>query len=130
MSNFSFSQNTNSLFKVENIKLSPTELVGKLNTLTGEQGEYWVSIVPSLNVSGYGKTEDEANESLKENLHLFCEDLFALPKYQRTAELRKLGWAPNKIFKKKYSKAYVDENGVLQNFNNPDLVKRRILEAA
>jgi hypothetical protein len=33
-------------------------------------------------------------------------------------ELRKLGWVPNKIFKKKLSnQAYVDKDGILKNFN-------------
>ena len=130
MSTYSFTQEPIDLKRAENLKVSPTGLIGRLNAFSGEQGEFWVSIIPSLNVSGYGKTEDEANESLKENLQVFCEDLFSINEVQRKMELTKLGWEPNKFFKKKYSKAYVDENGVLQNFNNPEQVKRKVLQAA
>jgi hypothetical protein len=130
MSSFSFANEGSKPHPIENLKVSPTGLVGKLNVLSGEQGEFWLCIIPSLNVSGYGKNEEEATESLKENIHTFCEDLFSISQVQRNLELKKLGWEPNKFFRKKYSKAYVDENGVLQNFNNPAQVKRKVLEAA
>lgn len=130
MSSYSFSQEPIDPKRPERLKVSAHGLVGRLNAFSGEQGEYWVSIIPSLNVSGYGKTEEEANESLKENMQTFCEDLFAISEVQRKIELKELGWEPSKFFKKKFSKAYVDEHGVLQNFNNPDQVKRKVLQAA
>jgi hypothetical protein len=44
-------------------------------------------------------------------------------------ELKKLGWTKHKYFKKQYSSSFVDENGVLQNFDFPEQVKKTILEA-
>lgn len=129
MSTYSFSKDSSIQIKTELLKVSSNALIGKLAAYSGEQGEFWVSIVPSLNVSGYGETEDEANDSLKENLQVFCEDLFVISESQRKKELKKLGWEASKFFEKRFSKIYVDENGVLQNFNNPEKVKRRILEA-
>jgi hypothetical protein len=101
-----------------------------LKCFTGEQGEFWVSIIPSLNVSGYGNNEEEAIEDLRFNFNVMCHDLFAINEIQRKAELNKLGWNINKFFKKRYSKAFVDENGILQNFDHPELVKKSILETA
>jgi predicted RNase H-like HicB family nuclease len=130
MSSFTFSKLPLDISLSETIKIGSEGLFGRLLVFSGEQGEFWVSIVPSLNVSGYGKTENEANESLQENLHTFCKDLFSVSEDQRKVELKKMGWVPNKLFKKKYAKAIVDENGVLQHFDHPEQVIRKILEAA
>ena len=107
-----------------------TVLKGKLLNFTGKSGEYWVSIIPSLNVSGYGDTEKEAIKDLEYNLKVLCDDLFKLSQGQRDAELKNLGWSRNKFFKQQYSSAYVDDKGVLQNFDSPKQVKKTILEPA
>lgn len=115
---------------VEKLVLNAHTLKANLACYTGQQGEFWVSIIPSLTVSGYGKTEKESIKDLNYNATLFCDDLFAVTEAQRRAELNKLGWVLNKMFKKKYSKSYIDENGVLQNFDFPEKVKKTILETA
>lgn len=112
----------------EFLKLTKNGLKGKLLNFTGKSGEYWISIIPSLNVSGYGDTESDATKDLEYNLKIFCKDLFELSKDQRDAELKSMGWSKNKFFGKQYSSVYVDENGVLQNFDSPKQVKRTILE--
>ncbi|MBB3125245.1 hypothetical protein FHS04_002789 [Mesoflavibacter sabulilitoris] len=112
----------------EYLKLSRTGLKGKFLNFTGKSGDHWISIIPSLNVSGYGDTEQDSIKDLEYNLKILCEDLFSLNETQRDLELKKMGWERNKIFKKQYSSAYVDENGVLQNFDSPSQVKKSILE--
>lgn len=114
----------------ESISLKENRLRGTLSFFSGQQGEYWVCIVPSLNVSGYGINENDAFENLKENIELFCKDLFSLNMIQRKIELKNLGWVQDKYFNKKYKTPFVDENGVLQNFDFPEKVTRKILEAA
>ncbi|MBO9612898.1 MAG: hypothetical protein J7619_09400 [Dyadobacter sp.] len=114
----------------ENLRVSKDGLAGRLKVFTGQQGDFVVSIVPSLNVSGYGHTEAEAMESLRETLGTFFIDLFELPEVQRHRELNKLGWEAEPMFKKKFSKAFIDQNGVLQDFDNPEQVKTSILTAA
>ena len=69
-------------YDIEQLKMSKDSFMGKINVITGQDGDYWVSVSPSLNVSGYGKTKMEAQE------------FYA---------------------KKQYSKAFVDENGVLND---------------
>lgn len=119
----------NTISLEEKIKLSSHVITGNLKCYTGEQGEFWVSIIPSLNVSGYAKTEKESLDDLKMNVLVFCEDLFNINESQRKAELRNLGWTISKLFKKQFSKSYIDENGVLQNFDFPERVKKSIFEA-
>ena len=114
--------------KREKLTLKPHGIKGHFNLFTGKSGEYWVSIVPALNTSGYGKTEEEAQSDLKYNLNLFCKDLFSLKPEQRIAELKKMGWHNDKLFRKQFSSAFVDENGVLQHFDFPTEVKKTSTE--
>lgn len=108
-------------FKTENINISQGSIRIRVNTITGKDGDFWVCISPSINVSGYGDTADEAQESFKENVELFHEDLFKLKLDDRMLELKKLGWFQKKFFKKQFSKAFVDENGILKNLTNVQL---------
>ena len=116
--------------QVEKITLGPNGLKGIFKCYSGKSGDYWVSVIPSLNTSGYGSTEEESREDLKYNMDIFCEDLFNLDKVSRNRELQNLGWRKDKYFGKRYSSAYVDENGVLQNFDSPEEVKQSLLETA
>ncbi|WP_405199067.1 hypothetical protein [Christiangramia sp. LLG6405-1] len=117
-------------FENERITVKANGLKGNFICLSGKSGDFWVSVIPSLNTSGYGSTEEESKEDLKYNLDLFCEDLFALDRVSMNRELSKLGWSRDKFFKKRYSSSYVDENGVLQNFDSPKDVKKSVLETA
>lgn len=112
----------------EKITLNKDSMKMALQSFTGIQGEFWVSIIPAVNVSAYGKTEFESIENLKENLDLFCDDLFSLKPDRRLLELQKLGWEADKLFKKRLSKTFVDENGILQGFDHPEQVKKNFLE--
>jgi hypothetical protein len=112
----------------EYLKLTPKGVKGKFLNFTGKSGEHWVSIIPSLNVSGYGESEEDAITDLQYNVKVLFEDLYELTATQRDSELKILGWSQNKFFKKQYSSTYVDENGVLQNFDSPKQVKKSVLE--
>jgi predicted RNase H-like HicB family nuclease len=100
-----------------------------IHVVSGKEGDYFVKLAPSLMVSGYGSTEQEARDSFEENIKLFCEDFLALPKPQRDRELTKLGFKNEKFHTKNFSKAYVDKDGILHNFE-PGTVKTEILEEA
>jgi predicted RNase H-like HicB family nuclease len=116
--------------KKESLSMSDKGLKGVFSAFTGKSGGFWVSIVPSLNISGYGKTEKEAVSDLKYNIDVFCEDLFELTTQKRNIELKKLGWKKHTYFKKRFSASFIDENGILQNFDSPEKVKKISLEAA
>ena len=117
-------------FENEKITVKTNGLKGNFICLSGKSGDHWISIIPSLNTSGYGSTEEDSKEDLKYNLDLFCEDLSKLDRDSINRELSKLGWSRDKFFRKRYSSSYVDENGVLQNFDSPKDVKRFVLETA
>lgn len=99
----------------------------RMATFLGKEGDYFVSVAPSINVSGYGKTKKEAQKSFDENLNLFCEDLFGLSIKDRDKELRKLGFKKERFQQKNFSKMYVDSEGLLQNMEE-GTIESNILE--
>jgi hypothetical protein len=102
----------------EQLKVSKHEVRARINVLTGQEGDIWVCYSSSLNTSGYGATKKEAEESFQHNLEVFCEYLLKLKSSQQQTELRNLGWDRKIYARKQFSKAYVDENGDLQNLTN------------
>jgi len=108
-------------YVTEQLKVSKNEITIRINVLSGEEGDYSICYSPSLEVSGYGKTKKEAQESFDLNMSVFCEDVLKLKTIQQHALLRDLGWESKKYARKQFSKAYVDENGVLQNLKNGKL---------
>lgn len=105
-------------YVTEQLKVSKHEVKARINVLTGQEGDTWVCYCSSLNTSGYGETKKEAEESFRHNLEVFCEYLLKLKVEQQYQELRSLGWESKKYARKQFSKAYVDENGELQNLTN------------
>lgn len=102
----------------------------KINVLisSGKEGDYFVTVSPTLLVSGYGKTEEEAMKSFEENIRTFCDDLIKLSPEQKATELKKLGFTKEQYHNKNFSKVYIDENGVLQGLE-PTTLKTSRLEA-
>ena len=79
-----------------------------------------IAYMPSLNLTGYGDSEEEAKELLMDHVVKdFLDGLFTLPKSQIVEELKKLGWEKSQFFDKEFSKSYVDIDGVLREFNLP-----------
>ena len=103
----------------ESIKLQKNSLVAELKIFTGIDHGHWVVICPSVNVSGYGDTLEEAKESFNENMETFSEDLFKLDTHNRIKYIKSLGWKQDKIFNKRYSNAFIDTDGILQNLEKP-----------
>jgi hypothetical protein len=93
----------------------------------GKEGEHFIIIAPSLNVSGYGYTLQEANESFIFNMNLFCDTMLSASKEDLESELKKMGFAKKKYQSKNFSKSYVDQEGILQGFE-PDTIKQSRLE--
>jgi len=112
----------------ESIRIKGSTMKVRVLTSSGKDGDFFVVVSPALLVSGYGSTEEEASSSFKENLETFCHDLMSLEQEQRDLELRKLGFTKEKYHNKNFSKAYVDENGVLQGLERSTL-RTSMLEA-
>jgi len=76
-----------------------------------------VVYIPSLELSGYGATDDKADKMLRESIDDYFKILIAMPQDALDIELRKLGWSHSKYKNKEYSKCYIDGDGNLKNFN-------------
>lgn len=114
----------------DTIRIKGDNLNLEVTVISGKEGEHYVSIVPSLMISGYGSTEQEAMDSLDENVETFCEDFIKLSLEQRKAELVKLGFSQVPYHRKNFSKLYVDENGLLQGLENVTIKKNKQYEIA
>ena len=97
-------------------------------TYLGREGDAFIVYSPSFEVSGYGNSKEEAEASFNLNITLFCKDLYTQPIKTRDSILKDLGWSRAKFHTKNYSKAYIDNDGVLQNFD-AGTVERKYLEA-
>ena len=113
----------------ETIRINKNVITVKVVVATGKEGDFFVALSPSVNVSGYGKNKKEAQDSFNENMITFCEDIMRLPQQEREKELLNLGFHKERFKNKNFSKAYVDENGVLKNFEEGTLEKK-ILETS
>jgi predicted RNase H-like HicB family nuclease len=109
-------------YETEQLKIAKRGGKLRVNVATGKQGNFWVCISPSLNVSSYGKTLDEAKQGFVENILTFVEDLLDLDIGIRNKVLREMGWNKTKIVRRQFSKVFIDENGVLQGLENPQLL--------
>ena len=77
----------------------------------------FVTYIPSLEISAYGNSKDIAKEMFEHELKSFCRYLLSLSTKKAYEELIKLGWKRQEYANKNYSHAYIDKDGVLQNFN-------------
>ena len=64
---------------------------GRLRAVNFKEGDFHIVYIPSLRISGYGDTVQEAQELTKLSLEAFAEDLFKLPEDQIFKEFRDLG---------------------------------------
>lgn len=87
--------------------------------------DFIIAYNQSLNLSGYGKTSEEAKEMLfKHVLSDFFENLFHQSPEIMYETLINLGWKRSMFFKQELSKnAHVDREGILRNFNLPEETK-------
>tara|TARA_R110002050_G_scaffold107585_1_gene218097 strand:+ start:177 stop:566 length:390 start_codon:yes stop_codon:yes gene_type:complete len=114
---------------MDTLRIKGDKLEAKLNIISGKQGEFFLSYSPSLKISGFGDTKEEAMEFIKMELQGFCEDIYSMNNKERENYILSLGFKKEKFHAKNFSKAYVDENGRLQDFDE-GTVKLEILETA
>lgn len=115
--------------KEEFFRAKKNSFLLRVKVFSGKEGKIFTMYSPSLNVSGYGNTEAESDESLTLSVDLFCESLSEMNSKQRDQVLTKLGWERVQYKNKNYSKSYIDEVGVLQNFD-PGTVTTKFIEKA
>lgn len=101
---------------VEFIELNKNRLTIKSYIITGKDGDFIVTIAPSLMISGYGSNEKEAKDSFKLSMDLFCESFIKMSSEQRDKHLISLGFV-NQNDNKNYSKQSIDQKSSLKGFN-------------
>jgi len=106
--------------EVLNIDLKKLNMAGKVRVFDFMDEGHHISYIPSLNLSGYGDTKQEALDLLmKHVVKDFFEGLLTLSESQINEELKKLGWERSHFLNREFSKSYLDEDGVLREFNLP-----------
>jgi len=75
-----------------------------------------ITYIPALELSGYGETEEKAEEMIKFSIDNLFQFLVNLSAKNLQIEMETLGWKKG-LFNKHFSKSFVDINGALQNFN-------------
>lgn len=73
--------------------------------------------MPSLDISGYGETQAKAWKMLKFCIEDFFTHLLGHKQSEVNKALKALGWEKSFLFHKEFSRAYVDNEGQLQNLN-------------
>lgn len=104
------------------IKPSNEHVKGCFNVYGFDEGDHKILYAPSLELSAYGTTEDEAKEMFKVSINTFFEDFLKEHGVEALyAELKKMGWTQKKYHKKQLvnlSKTTFED--IRKEFNLPE----------
>lgn len=112
----------------EVLRIGSSSIELQFRYFQGKSDGYIIFYVPSLKVTGYGNSDEEAIKSLKVGLDAFCEDVYDMKPKERKDYLVELGWNQHRRKNKKFLYAYIDKEGILQNFDTPKEVKEEMME--
>lgn len=107
----------------ENLSVSRSKRLVRahLRIWTVKDGDFVVSLIPSLSLSGYGKDKGSSMVMLNNAIHDYCANLVNLKQDKIEAELARYGWSRlNKFLKKRYVGPFIDKEGVLREFSLPE----------
>lgn len=105
---------------------------GTLNSIQYKDRDtkQFVIYIPTLELSGYGETIEKAKEMIDFVVQDYFQYLKSLGSEKAQAELSLLGFKQG-IFKKQFSKRYIDDEAKFQHLNaENDQVERLLLTAA
>ena len=120
-------------FEQDLLRIKGLKVIGHLNILKFKDADtnQFVVFIPALEISGYGETDEKAAEMAKFSVKEYFTYLNGLSPKKREEELISSGWRSEKYRNKDYSKAFVDGEGKLQDFNVVDgKIERLTLETA
>lgn len=107
--------------ETDSIRITSDHIHIKVNSLYWVDGETHLFYCPSLEISAYGETREQASEMMKVSLETFSYDLRAMTSKNRNTFLLSLGWHKDMLKNKNFSHAFIDKNGVLQNLGLEDV---------
>lgn len=111
----------------EKLRVSPSKKNIKLTLrlFLVKEEDFFVTIIPSLGISGYGKSEEDSTKMMIEGLDEFFEFLVNSDKTDIKGELSKSGWFADKYQSKLYKIRAMTKTKFLSEF---DLLERNILK--
>lgn len=105
----------------ENLKIDYKHKRGKgvFRILEFEDHGHHIVYIPSLKLSSYGNTAEEAQKMMGDVvLEDFFENLFEQSENVIFDYLKNLGWSKSSIYPKELSNdVHIDTDGILKNFN-------------
>lgn len=81
----------------------------KLNAISFVDNEFQMVYIPSLNISGYGETIQEAKEMADEVMKDFSTRLLEQPESKALIVLNKYGWQRERVLKKRLRNRLVND---------------------
>lgn len=102
------------------IKKHGKSLKGNFNSIEFVDHGSYIVFLPSLNLSSYGDTPQEAQQMMETSLKDWVENMMSLKSEEVITELKKHGWQQSPFFPKQLSRtAYINKEGVLKDFELP-----------
>lgn len=83
------------------VNFSKGRLKARLNAMSFMEGDSYIIYLPSVKISAYGDTLDEAKEMIEVCLEEFSKDIIKLNSKVGMDYLRGLGWKEESYFKKR-----------------------------
>ena len=106
----------------ESIRLENNKLHIQVVTAVGKDGDFFVMVSPTLQVSGYGVSEIDAKASFDHNMEVFCDDFFNMSSIEKDNFLKQLGFIKRIPKVEHFSKVFIDSNGALQGIERLSLI--------
>jgi len=104
-----------------NIDFNKKIFKAKLTGIGFMEGNSHIVYLPSLQISAYGDSIEEANDMINISLKEFSENLLELSETKINDVLHKLGWEKSKFFKKRMTNlSETTFDDIKKEFNLPD----------
>lgn len=104
----------------EFIRIKGDEVSFTVRVVSAKDGDFFVHYIPSINLSAYGETKEEAKQSLSHNIQMFALDLLSLSPKNLDREMLKMGFKKERLNRKNFSRLVVDGNGELKDLGFED----------
>ena len=101
----------------DTIRISPDSFEGNVRVFSWDDHGFTMMYIPSLQISAYGTTKEEAKSMMDDCIVEFVTSFLDLSHKNRKEALIEMGWAQERIGRKKFSRCFVDRKGALQGLD-------------
>lgn len=111
------------------INLKKQEVSGGFHAVGFMDGASHIVYIPSLQLSAYGDTPDEAQEMMEDVLQVFSQDILDCTEAQLNTLLSQMGWQKERFFpKRRIHLSRTTFEDIKKEFNLPDTVEGKEFE--